>query len=242
MDFDKLLTIQNLDKRLMELAALRGDLPEKVDSLKQQLAEIAESVAHDTAELNQIKKDLLANKSDHDQLNAKLQKYQEQIYSVKNNKEYDAITIEIELLENKLNENELSGVELLEKEEQLTGQIAELNNKIADLQAKLSVHETELNYKLDQTKDEEDQLQQQRELVVKTLDRRLYYQYERIRKAKNGIALSEVNNYTCHECYATIPAQTVVELRKLDQLILCESCGRILMPPSANETAAVVAK
>lgn len=239
MDFKKLAHIQSLDKRLMELDALRGDLPEKVEILKQQLSELENNMTHHNENLIEAKKTILSNKNDHEQLNSKIAKYQEQIYSVKTNKEYDAITTEIELIENKLNENELNGVELLEKEEQLIGQIEALGKKIAELKDKLSANETELNQKLEQTRSEEQQLQQQRELISKSLDRRLYYQYERIRKGKNGIALSEVFNYTCSGCYATIPAQTVVELRKQNQFILCESCGRILIAPKANKTSTV---
>ena len=54
--------------------------------------------------------------------------------------------------------------------------------------------------------------------------------YNRIRNGKNGIALSEVTSYTCGECFATIPAQTAVEVRMKSRIILCEVCGRILVP------------
>ncbi len=231
MDFTKLTRIQNLDKRLKELEAFKGDLPEKVKQLKTEFSDLTEKFNKKNTELEQIKKDIIINKSKIDQLNHTLKKYQEQIYSVKTNKEYDAITTEIENIEKKVDDCELTGVELLEREEQVTKEVEELNKQVTELKEKLTENETELNKKMAQTENEERELLRQRESIVKTLDRRLYSQYERIRKAKDGMAIAEVRNYTCSGCFTTIPAQTVLEIRKMDHIIVCEMCGRILITP-----------
>jgi len=74
----------------------------------------------------------------------------------------------------------------------------------------------------------------QRKKIIEKINRPLLSNYERIRKGRNGTALAEVKNYTCSECFATIPAQTVVEVRKMNHLIPCESCGRILVYTNNN--------
>lgn len=235
MDFTALAKLQKIDIKLMELKAAKGDLPEKVEQLKLQLSELDDKLNGANAELEQTKKDFQENKSEIEQFTHKLNKYQEQIYSVKTNKEYDAITSEIEVIENKINELELAGIELLEKEEQVGNQVKELQSQLDDLNNIFSTKETELKEKMAQTETEEKNLAQEREILASSLDKKLYYQYERIRKGKNGIALAEVHNYTCSECYTTIPAQVTVEIRKKERMFVCEVCGRILVTPYLNK-------
>ncbi len=234
MKLAKLIDLQKIDNRLLELESFRGDLPEVVHNLKHQYQEQKDALNEKQNEREDTDKAIIKNNSENEDFNVKLNKYQEQIYSVKNNKEYDAITAEIEALEKKIDENELLAVELLEKKEKIEQEIAIIQSELKRLEQELSENEADLKEKMAQTAKEEQSLQKQRELVKSQIDRKLYYTYERIRKGKGGVALSGINNYTCNECFATIPAQTVVEVRKRDQLILCEVCGRILIPEQSN--------
>jgi predicted nucleic acid-binding Zn-ribbon protein len=229
MDLFKLVKLQEIDKRLMELESFKGDLPEQVEDLKSKLSKIREQLLINKQDLEAAKKQNRAIEIDIRSLTDKLNKYQEQIYSVKTNKEYDAITLEIENLEQQIGETELKGVELLEKEEKLTGEVERLDEQISELEQHLNKKEFELREKLNQTNVEQNILMSERNDIIPTVDRWLLATYERIRKGRDGIALAEIENYICNACYATIPAQTVVEVRKMDKVITCEVCGRILV-------------
>lgn len=229
MDLFKLLELQEIDKRMMELESFKGDLPEQVENLKTKISVLSEDTSKSKEELAAVKKLNRAMEMDIRSLTDKLNKYQEQIYSVKTNKEYDAITVEIENFEMKVEDAELMGVELLEKEEKYTTEVEQLEKQILDLRQFLQEKELELQEKLNQTETEQKILLANRNEIISTIDYRLLATYERIRKGRNGIAIAEIENYTCQACYATIPAQTVMEVRKMDKLINCEVCGRILV-------------
>jgi len=229
MELSKLLKLQEIDRRMMELDSFKGDLPEQVDDLKVRLANLREQLTQNRQELEEAKKLSRSIEVDIRSLSDKLNRYQEQIYSVKTNKEYDAITLEIENLEKQIEATELTGVELLEKEEKLTADVKQSEKQLAEIEHSLNEKETELQEKLNQTNAEQRLLSDNRNDIVSSLDRRFFATYERIRKGKNGIALAEIENYTCNACYATIPAQTAVEVRKMDKIINCEVCGRILI-------------
>lgn len=229
MDLLKLVSLQEIDKRLMELELLKGDLPDQIENLKTRLFNVQEQLSTNRQELESVKKQNRTIEIDIQCLADKLKKYQEQLYSVKTNKEYDAITSEIENLEKRIEEAELKGVELLEKEEKLTADVSRFEEQLSQIEQLLNKNEFDLQERLNQSNTEQKVLMSERNNIIPTIDRRLLANYERIRKGKAGIALAEIENYTCNACYATIPAQTVVEARKMDKLVSCEVCGRILI-------------
>lgn len=229
MDLFKLVKLQEIDKRLMELELFKGDIPEQVLELKRKLSNVRDELTKIKQDLAETKKQNRMVEMDIKSLTGKLNKYQEQIYSVKTNKEYDAITSEIENLEKQLEETELKGVETLEKEERLTAEVTLLDEQLTEIEQDLGKKEFELQEKLNQTESEQKVLLSKRDDIIPTIDQRLLSTYDRIRRGRNGIALAEIENYNCCGCYATIPAQTVVEVRKMDRIISCEVCGRILV-------------
>ena len=241
MDLFQLVKLQSFDKRLMELEAVKGDLPETVKRLEITLSVHSGKLSSSKAELEQIQKDQRDNIAENDDLYDSLIKYQEQVYSVKTNKEYDAITVEIENIENKISANESQNAEIITQEHKITAEIEELEQQVTDLEKKLSEKKIKLQEKMVQTETEEKQLLNNREQTAGNIGRRLLYNYNRIRNGKNGIALAEIHNYTCDGCYATIPAQKVVEVREMDQIILCETCGRILVSTNNKVKDAVEA-
>ncbi|MDZ7330582.1 MAG: C4-type zinc ribbon domain-containing protein [candidate division KSB1 bacterium] len=229
MELYKLVKLQKIDTRLMELEAMKGNLPEQVEELRERLAKLQADLVRTRTELEETKKQSRNADLELRTLTDKLKKHQDQLYSVKTNKEYDAITVEIENFEKQIEVTELRGVELLEKVDRLAKEVTGLEQQVAEFSRALNEREQELQHRLAETNAEHEQLMARRDALVSNLDRRLFASYERIRKGRNGTALAEVVNYTCSACYATIPAQTVVEVRKMDRIINCEVCGRILV-------------
>lgn len=231
----RLVRLQEIDQRLMELDGVTGDIPVQVEKLRSRLADMRDNLAQCQDELSACQKLNRTIDQDIRILSDKLNKYKEQLFSVKTNKEYDAITVEIENLENKLTEMTQKGVEALEQEEKLAADVAQQQQQYSEVERQLLEREAELAQKLQITAAEQQQLQGQREVVVREIDRRFLANYERIRKGRQGMALAFIENYTCSGCFATIPAQTVVEVRQMQRLITCETCGRILILLNGNE-------
>ena len=229
MDLAKLVQLQKIDSKLLDLDNHKGDLPETVQRLKNSFAANTKNLADAKNKLSEAEKAKKENKNEIDELYDKLIKYQEQSYEVKTNKEYDAITIEIETTEKKIEEDESNNKELLLQVASYKEKVAELEIQLRELDAELAKKLIELDEKLSLTEDEENMLKKERDEVTNQINKTLLANYNRIRNGKNGIALSEVSNYTCSECFGTIPAQTAVEVRKMDKIILCELCGRILI-------------
>ena len=229
MDLLKLVKLQEIDKRIMELESLKGDIPEQVESLKDKLSIIQENLSTSSNELETAKKLHRQTEMESKLLTDKLNKYKEQLYSVRTNKEYDAITSEIENLEKKIDELELQGVIALENEEKFGAEVAQHEGKQSEVSLLLTKKEFELQEKLNETATEQQLLDNERKEVIADIDRRLLSNYSRISRGRHGIAIAEIKNYVCDACSATIPAQTVVEARKMERLIFCETCGRILI-------------
>ena len=240
MDLSKLISLQRIDNKLKELEIEKGDLPELVQQLESSLESSTNKLSTYKNEMEEARHAVLANKNEIAELYEKLIKYQEQSYSVKTNKEYDAITLEIETIENKIDENEKKESELKLQVKENGNNVQKLEKQVADLEEEFANKQSELKVKLSQTESKELKLVRERELVSGQIDKKVLYNYNRIRNGKHGAALSEVTNYTCGECFATIPAQTVVEIRQMDRIIICEVCGRILVPPETLEEQPVL--
>jgi len=241
MDISKLIKLGDIDYKLNKLEAFKGDLPEIVQRLENELATSTDEYLKSKNELEEAQKTTIINKNETELLYDKLIKFQEQSYSVKTNKEYDAITIEIETSEKKIEDNEKMKSDLLHQVEEVTNEVSKLEKQVADLKSELAVKQAELKEKMSKTEAEELKLKKEREDIANQIDKKILYNYNRIRNGTNGIALAEVDNYTCSECYATIPAQKVVEVRMMDRIILCEVCGRILIPSQKQKEQHVLA-
>jgi predicted nucleic acid-binding Zn-ribbon protein len=81
----------------------------------------------------------------------------------------------------------------------------------------------------EQTQEEEKRLNKEREKILADVDKRYQWQYERIRKAKDGLAVVQIKKNSCGGCFSAIPPQKIVEIREMNRLYTCEHCGRILV-------------
>jgi len=234
MDLSKLILLQRIDKQLTDLETEKGDLPATVQLLDSRLSSLKIDFENNKNSLDEAKRMMRVNETSIADLYDKLMKFQEQSYSVKTNKEYDAITVEIETTEKKIEENEDKKTELANHMQHMEMTVAEMEKQIVALEKEFAAKQAELKGKLSKTAAEETRLKKEREFLTQQIDKKLLYNYNRIRNGKKDVALAEVENYTCRACFATIPAQKVVEIRMMDKLILCEVCGRILVPAEKN--------
>lgn len=224
-----LYELQHIDDQLDELEELRGDLPLTVNDLNSRMSEIQNQIDNKETE----KKEALAKQKDNEEeierLEKSLKKFKSQLYQVRNNKEYDALTKEIDHSEEKIEKMQSENVELENIVEKSKIDINELKPKLEELKEDLKNKEAELKKIIKANEKEEEKLKVEREKVVKNLKKSDYNTYMRIRKAKNGTAVATISRGACSGCHNVVPPQRQIEIRASKRLYICESCGRLLV-------------
>jgi predicted nucleic acid-binding Zn-ribbon protein len=227
----RLLTeLQQIDDELKDIAMERGDLPEEVQRLEAKIRNDEEFLSSRKAEFEEATKVIADRNLDLEQAREKQKKLQQQLYSVKNTREYDAVTAELNFAKDEIFKCESINTANTNRKTELTRMIEERQADLEKVRAVEKVKSADLQEKLAETEADERQLMHRRENVVVRIMKPLYAHYERIRKAKDGRGLARITDNACGGCFAVIPPQTQVNIRKLSDIVLCETCGRIIVP------------
>lgn len=227
----KLLTeLQEIDDELRDIRMERGDLPAEVERLESGIREAELFVTARAADLEETARSLTDRQQQLEEARARLTKFQQQLYSVKTTREYDAITAEFNYVKAEIAAGEAAVTEHNQRTTELTRQIEERKAQLEKTRTEGHAKAAELRSKLAETEDEERQLLHRRENVVVRLLKPLYAHYERIRNAKDGRGVARIMDGACGGCFAVIPPQTQVNIRKQVDIVLCETCGRIIVP------------
>lgn len=234
-----LIELQEIDRRLDDLERAKGDLPRIVQELQSRLEEQNELLAQKTEELEAVQKERRHAEREIASLTEAKKKYEEQLYSVTTNKEYDAVTLEIETAAQKIDELETAVLQLIDREEALAKERQELEEAIAALQKELEAQSKVLNEKIEANARVEAELRSAREGLVSKIRVDFLRRYERIRSHKDGLAVVPIVRNSCGGCYTQIPPQKSMEVRDGDKLVSCESCGRILYWQEESESVDV---
>ena len=225
----QLTTLQDLDSQLAQLESLRGDLPHQVNRLKQELEETVNTKQNYEDKLRAYQKERGIAEMETKALGGKKKKYQTQLFEVKTNREYDAVTHEIESVNVNIEKKENRILELMDLEEETSKSIEEHDEEVQRLQKQLDTISQELEKQMAKTEKDEAILKHEREKVLHKLNSRYITAYERIRRAKNGLAVVPVVRGACGGCFKSLPPQKILEIRQMDRIYLCEVCGRILV-------------
>ena len=224
-----LYRLQIVDSSLDDLEEMKGDLPEAVrklqgeaDKLKGQIKEKQEIVTASVMGRDKADVDIL-------ELKEKLEKYKAQQYEVRSNKEYDALTKEIDF-SNESIKNLQKQFETLENAmASAKTEIEGLTKQLEELTVQLNEKEAELAEVSKANEDEELKLKHQREKIVVRLEADTLSRYDRIRKGRHGQAVVQVRRNSCGGCHNKIPPQRLLELRTQSRMFTCEHCGRIII-------------
>jgi predicted nucleic acid-binding Zn-ribbon protein len=231
-----LFGLQRVDSSLDELHELKGDLPHLVEVLEKKLKDreaarkgLEETIKRSLLRRDEIDLEIVTTKG-------KIEKYKEQQFQIKTNKQYDALTREIDLAQERIN--------LLEKEmESLEGRasiaksdLESLAPELEELQKELKERNTELDRVNKEHEDEELKLEHEREKLIARIDKNDLKLYKRIRTALGGKAVVPVRRNACGGCFKRVPPQISVELRKNSKLMTCEHCGRLLVSDDIVES------
>ena len=225
-----LYELQRIDTEIDKIKTLRGELPLEVQDLEDEIAGLETRIENLKVELGELDKTASTRKMDIKKAEEAIKKYSEQLVNVRNNREYDALSKEIEFqkLEIELQEKRIREAQKAkaEKEALMEESKKRYADKVSDLEAKKG----ELNDIINETHKDEESLQSKSEELAATIDERLLTAYRRIRaNARNGLAVVTVDRDACGGCFNKIPPQRQLDIRSRKKIIVCEYCGRILI-------------
>jgi hypothetical protein len=231
----RLYALQQIDSNLDELQELKGDLPDAIAGLETSVRELETQLANH----EQTMRGSFALRDNADSeilsLKEKMEKYKQQQLQVRNNREYDALTREMDHAQD--------AITRLEKEmEMLEGKAVVARNDIETVKKQIEETSKVLEQKRlalaevsRTTESEELQFNHERQKILASIDKEDLATYERIRKAKKGKAIVSVKRNACGGCFNKVPPQKLLELRQNDRIYTCERCGRILVSDAIAE-------
>jgi predicted nucleic acid-binding Zn-ribbon protein len=232
-----LFELQLIDSKIDKLRIIRGELPLEVQDLEDVVAGLETRFENYSAESKDLEQQVIEKQNAIKDHKANIKKYEAQLGKVKNNREYDAITKEIEFqnLEIQLCEKRTKEYKaiIFSKEDFLSKAEEDLKDKKKDLKVKKS----ELDEIIEETQKEEEDLMIQSEKRGKEIEARLINAYRRIRSnSRNGLAVVPIERDACGGCFNKIPPQRQLDIKTHKKIIVCEHCGRVLVDPNIIPT------
>ncbi len=226
---DFLLKLQAIDSKLDDIIKVRGDLPEQVRDLEDDVIGFETRIKKyqgEASDLNNEVEGFRLSKKDSEKL---IVKYKEQQMNVRNNREFEAIAKELELQELEI---VLAEKRAKEAEFKMKGKLDEvarttenLNDRKKDLEQKLQ----ELDVLMKESEEDEKKLNTEHDKAATKVEDRLLNSYMKTRKnSNNGLAVVKVSRGACGGCFNTVPPQRQADIREKKKIIVCEHCGRIL--------------
>jgi predicted nucleic acid-binding Zn-ribbon protein len=233
-----LLELQEVDRRLHALEKTKGDLPQTLEELKRKAAELTGAYDQKAAHLAHLERQRRGLESALALAKERKKKYDAQLYAVKTNKEYDAITLEIEHAEKEVDHNETQILQTLEAEENLKKEVALHEEQLRAATQERDHQEELLDLMMEQNRHQVEELQNARQTLAAGVKPALLRSYERILRGKDGVAVVKVVRGSCGGCSTRITSQRAMEIRERREIYYCENCGRILIWQEEEPVAA----
>ena len=232
---DKLKTLFQLQTALSsidEKRALRGELPLEVQDLEDEIEGLNTRVEKILNEISEFQKAITQKKGEIATAEASVARYKSQLDDVKNNREYDTLSKEIEFQSLEI---ELCNKKIREANTRIEEKTEELRNSEAAIQERqedLDIKKGELDEIIAETRAEEDKLKEKVKDLESKIEARLLTSLKRIRKnARNGLGIVYVQRDACGGCFNKIPPQRQLDIKMHKKIIVCEYCGRIMIDP-----------
>ena len=225
-----LYELQTIHTKIDKIRQVRGELPMEVADLEDDVEGLETRIQKIKNELDDLEDDIVTRKNLIKEAQANIKKYEGQLNEVKNNREYEAISKEVEIqgLDIQVSEKKIKeyGYEITTKTQIYEKALADLEGRRADLDVK----KAELGTITAETEKEENELNAEAEKASKNIEERLLIAYNRLRdNAKNGLAVVTIQRDSCSGCFNQIPPQRQSDIRQRKKIIVCEHCGRILV-------------
>lgn len=229
-EIQKLLEAQQIDIEIDKLRKYRNIYPAQVAalegeiaSLEQEISDVTASIQKDEVNHRNIESEIVAEKE-------RLGTREQRLLITKTNKEYTAVQHEIVQSRERIDLLENEGLAILSELDQLRPRKTELEQKLSEVRRANGEKIADINEKLRTLESDILALEKKSERALEGVNPRALSVYHRLRRSKNGIAISMVDpqRLSCRGCFKQLPPQKVLELRRHDKMMFCENCGRIL--------------
>jgi len=228
-DLEMLLKLQSIDYDLEELDRSKDYLPDMIKNLRKEIEEVSGTLKESEERLTQQSLQKKKLELDIEEINSELAKLQKQMRDIKTNREYDALVTEIASRKKKVSDNEEELLKTLAEIDELQDKIKEYKEKLVEVEKNNRVQLESLTREMDSIGIKIKQKQDERKNVSVRINKQMLATYERVKKVKGGAAVVPVKKRACSGCYKSLPPQKIQEIKKGENLITCDSCGRILI-------------
>lgn len=233
---EKLKTLYDLQTILSEvdrIKTLRGELPFEVQDLEDEIAGLQTRMSNANETIASLNDELKQQAEARDNAIAMIDKYTKDQDNVRNNREFDFLSKEIEYQRLNIELAEKRINEAARRIEAIKHEMEQWNEVIEDKQHVLEEKKSELSEIVSETKQSEEKLREKARRLENKVEERLLTAYKRIRKnARNGLGIVYVQRNACGSCFNRIPAQRQLEIKQHKKIIVCEYCGCILVDPA----------
>ena len=227
-NLELLLKLQVIDYDLGELERSKDYLPDMMENLNREIQETKTSLTGTLSKLDESRSEHKKLELDLKTKEQELQKYQQQMMSIKTNKEYDALVAEIDNIKQIISEHESRIIEMMELMERLEKDVEDLRAKESQVVENNEKQLQVLQEKIDSIGAKVSVKQAERDDVISSIPRSTLSTYERIRRGRGGRAIVPVKKRACSACFKALTPKKVQELRRGDDILTCDYCGSLL--------------
>jgi predicted nucleic acid-binding Zn-ribbon protein len=233
---DALFELQKIDSEIDRIRTIRGELPLEVQDLEDEIGGLSTRVGKINDEIQELETEIADRKIASKESESAIVKYKEQQNNVRNNREFESLSKEIEFQELEIKLHEKKSKEAKYKIELKQETLTEATDRLTSKQGDLALKQSELDAIISETQKDEDRLMKASDDAKKKIESRLVFAYDRLREnAKNGLAVVQVMRGSCGGCFNKIPPQRQLDIVTKKKIIVCEHCGRILVPVDGAE-------
>ena len=227
-----LYQLQTMLSEIDKIKTLRGELPLEVQDLEDEIEGLTTRIEKIQGEIATLQDEVARRRVGMQDNNANIERYTSQLDNVRNNREYENLTKEIEYLQldNQLNEKKIreANAAIENKQEE----IRRCSDNVTERRTDLDIKKSELDEIISETRAEEEKLREKSKSLEATIEPRLLSAFKRIRKnSRNGLGVVYVQRDACGGCFNKIPPQRQLDIRMRKKIIVCEYCGRIMIDP-----------
>ena len=227
-----LYKLQTILSEIDRIKTIRGELPLEVRDLEDNIEGLRTRIENFKQEIEDMRRKIESEKHKAADAETLIAKYKEQLKEIKNNREFDLLskeieyqTLEIELCEKHINEYHRAI-------DNKTADIEHTEAELSDSEHVLGEKKAELEEIVSETKQDEERLREQAKALEPKIDERTLAAFKRIRKnARNGLGIVYIQRNACGGCFNRIPPQRQMEIKMHKKIIVCEYCGRIMIDP-----------
>ncbi|MBN2227309.1 MAG: hypothetical protein JW763_08080 [candidate division Zixibacteria bacterium] len=228
-DLEMLLQLQVIDYDLGELERSKEYIPDMMENLRREIDESDRQFtdarqALSDSKVTQKNLELVVQEKQE-----ALKKLQNQMMAIKTNKEYDALVSQIDTVKEAINENETSLLEVIERIEKLESEIDDIEKKSEETRKQNEKQLAILQEKMDSVGTKVRMKEDERTNIKVRIPRQIMSTYDRVRKNRGGAAVVPVRKRACGGCYKALSPHVIQEIKRHNQLITCDNCGRILI-------------